>query len=147
MTKKLQIEKGEDPYQDLKMEIFRRTNSKYKPMLKKLTPQSSYLNNKSTSKTMCDILYKLREVACGKKKPTSKKVRKKESGSVLYSQILDSQSDPSFEYSNLYMKREAHFGKLKMPKCNFKIQNSADSTVILDSDRLSDHFKTSTDTD
>lgn len=120
-------------------------------MLKKLTPLSSWYDNSrqlhSDSKTICDILYKLRDLASGMKKREKKKkspIKSRGNLSVssnLYRELFETVTEPSFEYSNLYLRKEARYGNLRMPKCNFKVKNTDGSTIELDSERLHQYFK------
>ena len=88
---------------------------------------------------MTDILYKLRNLALKSKKKSQKKA-KNDSGTVLYSDILDSENEPSFEHSDIKLRREALFGNLTMPKCNFTMLDTEESEILLDTDRLKNDF-------
>jgi hypothetical protein len=94
----LKVEKGEDPYEELKSELNRRKQISYKPMLKKLKkrPNDSNITLHSThSQTMTDILYKLRSIASkSAPKPKTKKLSRKrikhgsQSSSILYDENI-----------------------------------------------------------
>lgn len=73
VTRKLQLEKGEDPYNELKKELRKRRMTQYKPMLVGISKASSHpslLDNDTSnlSRTIEDIFWSLRHLKLDKNK-------------------------------------------------------------------------------